>query len=69
MQIKVLTDYLESLAPLDYQESYDNSGLIVGDKHAIVKKALITSDATEEVIDEAIAEKCQLVIAHRPHNI
>ena len=66
MKIKDITDYLETIAPIDYQESYDNSGLIVGDKNAPVKKALITLDATEEVIDEAIREKCQLVIAHHP---
>lgn len=66
MKIKDITDYLETIAPLPYQESYDNSGLIVGDKSAPVKKALITLDATEEVIDEAIREKCQLVIAHHP---
>ncbi|HLP49891.1 MAG TPA: Nif3-like dinuclear metal center hexameric protein, partial [Chitinophagales bacterium] len=58
--------YLETIAPLSYQESYDNSGLIVGDANAPVKKVLITLDATEAVIDEAIREKCQLVIAHHP---
>lgn len=66
MKIKDITDYLETIAPIDYQESYDNSGLIVGDKNAPVKKALITLDVTEEVMDEAIREKCQLVIAHHP---
>jgi dinuclear metal center YbgI/SA1388 family protein len=66
MKIKDITDFLETIAPLEYQESYDNSGLIVGDKNSVVKKALITLDATEEVIEEAIAEKCQLVIAHHP---
>lgn len=66
MKIKDITDFLETLAPLPYQESYDNSGLIVGDKNREIKKALITLDATEEVIDEAIKEKCQLVIAHHP---
>ena len=66
MKIKDITDFLESIAPSEYQESYDNSGLIVGDKNAKVKKALITLDATEEVVDEAIREKCQLIIAHHP---
>src|ERR1019366_8663927 len=66
MKIKDITDFLESIAPPEYQESYDNSGLIVGDKNATVKKALITLDATEEVVDEAIREKCQLIIAHHP---
>lgn len=66
MRIKDITDYLETIAPLSYQESYDNSGLIVGDKNSPVKKVLITLDATEDVVDEAIKEKCQLVIAHHP---
>ncbi|MCW3126165.1 MAG: dinuclear metal center protein YbgI/SA1388 family [Bacteroidetes bacterium] len=66
MQIKDITSYLESIAPLSYQESYDNSGLIVGSKDATVKKALLTLDCTESVVDEAIREKCQLIIAHHP---
>lgn len=66
MKIKDLITYLETLAPLSYQESYDNSGLIVGDANTSVKKVLLTLDATEEVIDEAIREKCQMVIAHHP---
>lgn len=66
MQIKDITAFLESIAPLAYQESYDNSGLIVGDKNATVKKALITLDCTEAVVDEAVKEKCQLIIAHHP---
>src|SRR4051812_41008375 len=66
MKIKDITGFLETIAPLDYQESYDNSGLIVGDKKASVKRALITLDATEAVVDEAIREKCQLIIAHHP---
>ena len=66
MKIKDITDYLETIAPLSYQESYDNSGLIVGDKNAAVKKVLITLDCIEEVVDEAIKEKCQLIIAHHP---
>ena len=66
MQIKDITTYLESIAPLAYQESYDNSGLIVGDKNATVKKVLITLDCTEAVVEEAITEKCQLIVAHHP---
>ena len=66
MLIKDITGYLESIAPLAYQESYDNSGLIVGSKDATVKKVLLTLDCTEAVVDEAIKEKCQLIIAHHP---
>ncbi|MGC6470067.1 MAG: Nif3-like dinuclear metal center hexameric protein [Flavobacteriales bacterium] len=66
MKIKDITNYLETIAPLHLQESYDNSGLIIGDKNNTVNRALITLDCTEDVIDEAISEKCDLVIAHHP---
>jgi dinuclear metal center YbgI/SA1388 family protein len=66
MTIKDITNYLESIAPLVYQESYDNAGLIVGNASAEVSSVLVTLDSTEEVIDEAIAKGCNLVIAHHP---
>ena len=66
MKIKQVTNFLENIAPLEYQENYDNCGLIVGDAKAEVNGSLITLDCTEAVIDEAIATGCNLVIAHHP---
>lgn len=66
MKIKDITNCLESFAPLSLQENYDNCGLIVGNANAEVNKALLCLDSTEEVIDEAIANGCNLVIAHHP---
>jgi dinuclear metal center YbgI/SA1388 family protein len=66
MKIKDICKQLESIAPLSYQESYDNSGLLVGNPNTEIKKALISLDMTEAVIDEAIRGKCGLVIAHHP---
>jgi len=66
MKIKDITDLLESFAPLAYQESYDNAGLITGDKNDEATGALICLDSTEEVIDEAKKKGCNLVIAHHP---
>lgn len=66
MKIKEITAYLESIAPLAYQESYDNSGLIVGHPDDEVNKALISLDCTEEVVDEAIAKGCDIIISHHP---
>jgi dinuclear metal center YbgI/SA1388 family protein len=66
MTIKELTDYLEKIAPLSYQEDYDNCGLIVGDANAEITSVLVSLDVTLEVIEEAIAKKCNLVIAHHP---
>jgi len=66
MKIKEITSYLESIAPLAYQESYDNSGLIVGNPNDKVTKALISLDCTEEIVDEAIAKGCDIIISHHP---
>lgn len=66
MQIKEITNYLESLAPLSSQESYDNSGLICGNQEDLITNALISLDCTEEIIDEAINTGCNLVISHHP---
>jgi len=66
MKLSLLTDYLESLAPLAYQEDYDNAGLIVGKPDQEVFQALISLDCTEAVVDEAIANNCQVIISHHP---
>ncbi len=66
MLLRNIIDHLENVAPVHYQESYDNAGLIVGDKANEVESALITLDVTEEVIDEAISKNCGLIISHHP---
>jgi len=66
MQIKELINYLESIAPLSYQEDYDNSGLIVGTHEQEISAALVSLDCTEEIIDEAIRKGCNMVISHHP---
>jgi dinuclear metal center YbgI/SA1388 family protein len=66
MKIKEIIQHLEMIAPLSSQESYDNSGLIVGDINVELKQALICLDSTEEVVDEAIENGCNLIIAHHP---
>jgi dinuclear metal center YbgI/SA1388 family protein len=66
MQIKELTAWLENVAPLAYQESYDNAGLLTGNGSDELSGAIVCLDSTEEVIDEAIRMNCNLVIAHHP---
>ncbi|MFP5470672.1 MAG: Nif3-like dinuclear metal center hexameric protein [Bacteroidia bacterium] len=66
MQIKDIIQHLETLAPKSYQESYDNSGLIVGNQNTEIKGIVVCLDSTEEVIDEAIRKKCNLIVAHHP---
>ena len=66
MKLAEITAYLESIAPLNYQEDYDNSGLIVGHPSDEINAALVALDCTEQIIDEAIAKQCNLVITHHP---
>ena len=66
MIVKDVTKYLEKIAPLHLQESYDNSGLQVGDYKSEVKGVLVSLDVTLEVIDDAINQQCNLIVSHHP---
>ncbi|MEK6482238.1 Nif3-like dinuclear metal center hexameric protein [Catalinimonas sp. 4WD22] len=65
-KIKEAIAHLESIAPRAYQESYDNAGLITGNKNDTIRGVMISLDATEAIIDEAIEKDCNLIIAHHP---
>ena len=66
MIIKDLIHVLEHFAAPELQEEYDNAGLIVGDSNRTCTGALCTLDVTVEVIKEAKAKQCNLIIAHHP---
>lgn len=66
MKVKDIVAMLEAEVPLAWQESYDNAGLAVGSPEAEVERVLIALDATEEVVEEAISEGCQMVVTHHP---
>jgi dinuclear metal center YbgI/SA1388 family protein len=54
------------MAPVPLQESYDNSGLLIGRPEDEIDKALISLDLTMEILDEAIQGNFGLVITHHP---
>lgn len=58
--------YLDSIAPFEKQEAYDNSGLLVGNMHTQVDTALLALDVTPQVIAEARQCGAQLIISHHP---
>jgi dinuclear metal center YbgI/SA1388 family protein len=66
MRLSVLIKHLEAYAPPNYQEDYDNSGLLTGSPDADVHAALVALDCTEQIIDEAISLNCNLIITHHP---
>ena len=66
MKIQEIIKALEELAPLALQEDYDNAGLTVGDRNEEVRSVLCTIDVTEEVINEAIKLKSNMIVSHHP---
>jgi len=66
MKLQEIIAHLENIAPLAWQESYDNCGLLTGSPAMEINAALITLDCTEAVVDEAIALGANLIVAHHP---
>jgi dinuclear metal center YbgI/SA1388 family protein len=66
MNVKSICELIEEVAPLSLQESYDNAGLLIGDRQMEIYSVLVSIDITEDVIDEAIRKNCQMIISHHP---
>ena len=66
MKIKQILTILEEMAPLAYAEDFDNVGLLVGNQDNVATGVLVCHDALENVIDEAIAKNCNLVVCFHP---
>ncbi len=64
--IRDLLESLQELAPLAYQESYDNSGLLTGHPEWEVSNVLLSLDCTEEVVEEAKERDCNVIVCHHP---
>ena len=66
MKIMEIIQHLESIAPLQFQEDYDNSGLIAGDVTLECTGVLVSLDCTEDLVLEAVEKKCNLIVSHHP---
>ncbi|MFV0344787.1 MAG: Nif3-like dinuclear metal center hexameric protein [Bacteroidales bacterium] len=66
MKVKDILNAINDFAPRTYQETWDNTGLLVGNKDMEAQGVLISLDVTEEVIDEAISKNANVIIAHHP---
>ena len=64
MKLQQIIDSIEAFAPLSLQESYDNSGLQIGNPQSDVSAALLCLDVTEETMAEALDRGCELIISH-----
>ena len=66
MKIKEVVCFLDELAPLCYQESYDNVGLLVGDPSQELQSILTTLDVSESTLEEAKKKGSNLIVSHHP---
>lgn len=59
---------LQDIAPLKLAESWDNVGLLIEpDRNKIIRNILLTIDLTEDVVEEAITTKSDLIISYHPN--
>lgn len=66
MRIRAVISVLENFAPPALQESWDNTGLQIGNPMDECSGALLCLDVTEAVIAEAVDRGCNLVVSHHP---
>ena len=58
--------YLQTLAPLELQMDFDNSGMLIGHAENAVSRVLLALDITDKVVKEAVECDAQLIISHHP---
>lgn len=64
--VKEIYDFIDSIAPFNIQEEWDNSGLLVGDENVEITKILFALDATTSVISQAVEYGADLIVTHHP---
>ena len=66
MHLNTVLNALQSIAPLEFAESWDNVGLLVGNRNRHVERAMTCLTLTATTLAEAIQQQAQLVICHHP---
>ena len=61
-----VTELIEDAVPVSLQESWDNSGLLIGFPEKHVKKVITCLEITEAVADEAVAAGADMIVSHHP---
>ena len=65
-KVKDIVDYFTEHVPPEMKMGFDNVGLLVGINNAVVTKALVALDITDDVVDEAIRQNAQIILSHHP---
>lgn len=67
MNVQSVVEAMAKIAPPELAEKWDRVGLLVGrPDRAVGGPVLVTIDLTEEVLAEAIAAGCSMIIAYHP---
>ncbi len=66
MKASEIIRVIEQFSPTELQESYDNSGLLIGSPDTVIQAVLCTIDITEEVVAEALSIGANMIISHHP---
>lgn len=64
MTLGEIYEFLNNLSPFDIQESWDNSGILLGNTHFEIKKIYLSLEVTNEIIDQV--EEGALLLTHHP---
>ena len=66
MKLRDIYNCLDRIAPFDYQEEWDNSGLLIGDWDKEISRIMVVLDVTDEVVAAAVQADADLIISHHP---
>ena len=61
-----IVEKIERFAPLETQEEWDASGWIVDLKEAEVNKVLFALTITDDILEQAVRQGCNMIISHHP---
>ena len=66
MTVGEVYDYLNTVAPFRTQDSFDNSGLLIGSRNTEVYRIGVCLDITNDIVDECERVGAQLIVSHHP---
>ncbi len=64
--VRDLVDALDRRYPRDRAEQWDRVGLVLGDYDTAVRRVLCVVDCVPETVEEAVAARAGLILAHHP---
>ena len=66
MKVSEIVSFFEKMAPLFHQESYDNSGLQIGNLNTEITSVTLCLDVTHDIVDECIENGSNVIVSHHP---